>query len=285
MVRRAAAALALLAALAHAAVVEELRFVADATALAAAEGGVVVVGLFGEGDAAEKRGFMAAAKSREFEDEGWAVAWSGTPKVVAYFDVPTPAMLVCGRRRLFLPRVRARAPVGERSEPRARSRYRLFDADGAPCDPRPEAYNATMGGGWGYRALKSFVFAVSFKPLSTFPVPPAPKALAEPLDDSVVPEDDYDDLETKRRENLAAFVTRRAKENYRLQAALKQSTVPKLVVYMHDEAYFDDHADEGAAPASSRERPLSPEDFFFFSQAPRCSNSRSGRSAASSSSR
>jgi len=114
MVGRAVRIALALAAVASAAKVEELRFVTDAKALAAAAGGVVVVGLFGDGDAAEKKGFMAAAKSAEFEDEGWAVAWSGAPTVVESFRVATPAMLV----------------------------YRLFDANGEPCDPKVEAYDA-----------------------------------------------------------------------------------------------------------------------------------------------
>ena len=91
--RASACACALLLASAHGAVVQELKFVADAKQLEAAAGGVVVVGLFGAGDGAEKRGFMHAAKSAEFQDEGWAVAWSGEPKIVDYFGFSTPSMV------------------------------------------------------------------------------------------------------------------------------------------------------------------------------------------------
>ena len=100
----------LLLATARAAVVQELKFVADAKQLEAAAGGVVVVGLFGAGDGAEKRGFMHAAKSAEFQDEGWAVAWSGEPKIVDYFGFSTPSMVV----------------------------YRVFDVNGTRCAPTPE---------------------------------------------------------------------------------------------------------------------------------------------------
>ena len=217
--RATACACALLLASAHAAVVQELKFVADAKQLEAAAGGVVVVGLFGAGDGAEKRGFMHAAKSAEFQDEGWAVTWSGEPKIVDYFGFSTPSMVV----------------------------YRVFDVNGTRCAPTPERYNATMGGGWTYRGLKSFIFAVSFPPVSLFPVPPPPEALAEPLDDAEVDEDAYDDLEERRVAELKAFLVLRTAENQRLTAALKQTTVPKLVVYMHDERYFDVHEDERAA--------------------------------------
>lgn len=88
---------------------------------------------------------------------------------------------------------------------------------------------------------------MSFRPVSLFPAPNADLALRTPTDDDAVDEDAYDDIEAKRVEALAAFIDRRAKENYRLQAALKQVIVPKLVVYMHRPTYFEDHADEGAA--------------------------------------
>lgn len=180
------------------AVVEELKFVADAKALEAAEGGVVVVGLFGAGDTAEKRAFMEAATSREFQDEGWDVAWSGEAKIVAHFNVETPSMVV----------------------------YRVFDADGAPCEPTPEAYDAARGGGWTFRSLKAFIFAVSFPPVSLFPVPEAPRALREPLDTESYDDDDaYDAAEEERVDKYATFLRLRTKENIRLQAALKQTTV------------------------------------------------------------
>ena len=102
--------LACVAMMAECAVVQELKFIADAKELQAAEGGVVVVGLFGSEDKAEKKGFMQAAKSTEFQDKGWNVAWSGEAKILEHFEASTPSMIV----------------------------YRLFDEDGVPCEPRQE---------------------------------------------------------------------------------------------------------------------------------------------------
>ncbi|KAH8050329.1 hypothetical protein JL721_11413 [Aureococcus anophagefferens] len=144
---------------------------------------------------------MHAAKSAEFQDEGWAVAWSGEPKIVDYFGFSTPSMVV----------------------------YRVFDVDGTRCAPTPEPYNATMGGGWTYRGLKSFIFAALAEP-STTPVDGTPTTTSR-----------------SGAAELEAFLVLRRAENQRLTAALKQTTVPKLVVYVHDERYFDVHEDARAA--------------------------------------
>ena len=80
------------------------------------------------------------------------------------------------------------------------------------------------------------------------PLEHAAAALGDvPGGDGESDEDAYDDLEERRVAELKAFLVLRTAENQRLTAALKQTTVPKLVVYMHDERYFDVHEDEGAA--------------------------------------
>ena len=63
---------------------------------------------------------------------------------------------------------------------------------------------------------------MSFPPVSLFPVPPPPKALAEPLDDAKVDEDAYDDLEERRVAELEGERTAAADETVRdLEAQLE----------------------------------------------------------------
>ena len=67
---------------------------------------------------------------------------------------------------------------------------------------------------------------MSFPPVSLFPVPEAPRALREPLDTESYDDDDkYDAAEDERVDKYATFLRLRTKENIRLQAALKQTTV------------------------------------------------------------
>ncbi|KAJ8602868.1 hypothetical protein CTAYLR_010632 [Chrysophaeum taylorii] len=130
--------------LAEGALVQELKFAADAVELTAGEdkgvgaGLVVVLGLFGPTEAKERAVFEHVMVSDDFVDGGWVAAWSSESRVRNHLQFETPTVRV----------------------------YRPFGP--------PEAFASD----WDYRELKHFVWSSSFAPVSTFPTAPsdAPEA-------------------------------------------------------------------------------------------------------------